>query len=108
MEDTRVHYENPILIIGGGVAGIMAALDLANSGREVHLIEKNNYLGGQVSKLDKLYPTDHCAFCLLWTEIKKCIEHPFITVHTHAHMKKMGQEGNHKRATIVKKPFFIH
>ncbi len=107
MEDARVHGENPILVIGGGVAGITAALDLASAGQVVHLVEQNGHLGGQVSRLDKLYPTDHCAFCPLWTEIKKCRNHPLIRVHTSAYVRELSQEGNHKRAAIVKKPPFI-
>jgi heterodisulfide reductase subunit A len=95
------------LIIGGGVAGITAALDLANAGQVVHLVEQNSHLGGQVSRLDKLYPTDHCAFCPLWTEIKKCRDHPRITVHTSAYVRELRQEGSHKRATIVERPLFI-
>jgi len=107
MEDTRVHGENPILIIGGGVAGITAALDLANAGQVVHVVEQNGHLGGQVSRLDKLYPTDHCAFCPLWTEIKKCRDHRHITVHTSAYVRELRQEGNHRKATIVRRPPFI-
>ncbi len=73
---------SPVLIIGGGVAGIGAALDLAHCGHAVHLVEKGCILGGQVAKLDKLYPTDHCAFCPLWTDVKKLREHPLVTIHT--------------------------
>ena len=94
----------PILIIGGGVAGITAALDLGNLGQRVHLIEIDHWLGGQVSNLDKLYPTDHCAFCPLWTEIKKCREHPYITVHTCTSVKELKEEGILKKVTFVTHP----
>jgi len=80
---------NPVIVIGGGVAGIIAALDLANAGIFVHLVEKRPDLGGHAAILDKLYPTDHCAFCPLWTEIKKCTQHPKITVHTRARVMEL-------------------
>jgi len=72
----------PILVIGGGVAGMQAALDLANAGMPVLLAEKEAHLGGQVMRLDKIYPTDHCAFCPTWTQALLCREHPLITVAT--------------------------
>ena len=96
--------DHSILIVGGGVAGMAAALDLGNLGQRVHLIEIENWLGGQVSNLDKLYPTDHCAFCPLWTEIKKCREHPYITVHTCTFVKELKDEGILKKVTIVRRP----
>lgn len=74
----------PVIVAGGGVAGITAALDLAGSGRRVHLIEKDAVIGGQTARLDKLYPTDHCAFCPVWTQSRLCLAHPLITVHTHS------------------------
>jgi heterodisulfide reductase subunit A len=70
----------PVLVIGGGVAGMQAALDLANAGVTVVLAEKDPHLGGQVMRLDKVYPTDHCAFCPTWTHARACREHPRITV----------------------------
>jgi len=72
----------PILVVGGGVAGMQAALDLANAGAQVVLAEKEAHLGGQVMRLDKVYPTDHCAFCPTWTQARACREHPRISVAT--------------------------
>ncbi|MEN6319569.1 MAG: 4Fe-4S binding protein [Syntrophaceae bacterium] len=99
MEDNNI---SSVLIIGGGVAGISAALDIANAGRIVHLVEKSFVLGGQVAKLDKLYPTDHCAFCPLWTDIKRLRDHPFITVHTCTEVKELKRMEERICATIVK------
>jgi heterodisulfide reductase subunit A len=69
-------------VVGGGVAGMQAALDLANAGVQVVLAEKEAHLGGQVMRLDKVYPTDHCAFCPTWTQARACREHPGITTAT--------------------------
>ncbi len=93
-----------VLIIGGGVAGIGAALDLACCGHAVHLVEKEQILGGQVARLDKLYPTDHCAFCPLWTDIKKLRDNPLVTVHTSTEVKELKREGGRVHAAMVKKP----
>lgn len=98
---------SPVLVVGGGVAGITASLDLANVGQSVHLVESDSHLGGQVSKLDKLYPTDHCAFCPLWTDVKKCMEHSLITVHTLSNVKELKKEGGKYSAVILKNPHYI-
>lgn len=50
-----------VLVVGGGIAGVQAALDLADSGYFVHLIEKTSAIGGAMSMLDKTFPTDDCA-----------------------------------------------
>lgn len=107
MEADLDTLESSILVVGGGVAGIAAALDLANSGLGVHLIEQNHRLGGQVTKLDKLYPTDHCAFCPLWTEIKRCMEHPLITVHRSSHLKALEKDGSHYVSIVIEGPSYI-
>jgi len=99
--------KDAVLVIGGGVAGITVSLDLADAGQAVHLVESDSHLGGQVSKLDKLYPTDHCAFCPLWTDIKKCMEHPLITVHTLSHVKELKKESGEYSAVILKNPHYI-
>ena len=94
---------SPVLVIGGGVAGIGAALDIANAGRAVHLVEKSFTLGGQVAKLDKLYPTDHCAFCPLWTDIKRLRDHPLITVHTCTEVKELRRIEDSINETIIRR-----
>jgi len=91
-----------VLVVGGGVAGISAALDLAGGGHRVHLIESGYDLGGQVAKLDKFYPTDHCAFCPLWTEIRRCKESPAITVHALSRVETLEKKEEGHRAVVAK------
>lgn len=98
---------NRFLIVGGGVAGITAALDLAETGREVCLVDKAASLGGQVAKLDKIYPTDHCAFCPLWTDIKKVQNHSNITVCTSSKVKDITEENGKYLVVIDKEPTII-
>ena len=95
---------SPILVVGGGVAGIGAALDIAGCGCAVHLVEKEPVLGGQVAKHDKLYPTDYCTFCPLWTDIKKLREHPLVTVHTSTEVRELRRADGILHAVMVRKP----
>lgn len=97
----------PVIVIGGGVAGITASLDLARAGTAVHLVEKGPLLGGQVSALDKLYPTDHCAFCPLWTEVRNCFLNPLITVHTCAEVNSITKTDGALRVVVDENPRFI-
>lgn len=103
------HNDNndQFLIVGGGVAGITAALDLAETGREVCLVDSAASLGGQVARLDKIYPTDHCAFCPLWTDIKKVQNHSQITIHTSSKIKDITEENGKYTVVIDKEPIII-
>lgn len=94
----------PVMVVGGGVAGISAALDLAQAGKAVCLIEKSHRIGGQTAKLDKLYPTDHCAFCPLWTDIKRLTEHPLINVYTSASITEIKKTDEHFRVSFALTP----
>ena len=54
-----------VLVVGGGIAGVQAALDLADSGFLVHLVERTAAIGGKMSQLDKTFPTNDCSACIL-------------------------------------------
>ena len=53
------------LVVGGGIAGVQAALDLANSGVKVYLLERSPAIGGKMAQLDKTFPTNDCAMCIV-------------------------------------------
>ena len=55
------NLQGSVMVIGGGIAGMQAALDLANSGFYVHLVERTSAIGGVMSQLDKTFPTNDCA-----------------------------------------------
>ncbi|NIP36544.1 MAG: FAD-dependent oxidoreductase, partial [Thermoplasmata archaeon] len=57
--------EESVLVIGGGIAGFQAALDLAAAGVQVHLVEKTPSIGGRMAQLDKTFPTNDCSMCIL-------------------------------------------
>jgi heterodisulfide reductase subunit A2 len=99
--------QKTVLVVGAGVAGLTAALDLARLGVKVHLVERDAHLGGQTMRLDKLYPTDHCAFCPVWTEAAACRDHPGVTVHPGSLAGNLATDGRRVTAEIVTRPAAI-
>jgi heterodisulfide reductase subunit A len=71
-----------VVVIGGGIAGIQAALDLANHGVRVHLVEKEPAIGGHMAQLDKTFPTNDCSMCILSPKMVEVERHPGIVLHT--------------------------
>ncbi|UCG45384.1 MAG: CoB--CoM heterodisulfide reductase iron-sulfur subunit A family protein [Candidatus Bathyarchaeota archaeon] len=84
-----------VLVIGGGIAGIQAALDLADMGIKVHLVERKPAIGGRMAQLDKTFPTNDCSICILAPKLADCYRHPNITLHTLSEVKNViGQTGD--------------
>ncbi|TXT59088.1 MAG: CoB--CoM heterodisulfide reductase 1 iron-sulfur subunit A [Promethearchaeota archaeon] len=97
-----------ILIIGGGIAGIKAALVSANAGYKVYLVEREPTIGGHMALFDKTFPTLDCSICILGPLMSEVNEHPNIELLTYSEVKKVeGYIGNFK-VTIEKKPRFIN
>ncbi len=100
----RVNAKKHATVIGGGIAGLRAAKDLADRGIAVTLIEKKPFLGGQMACLDRIVPTGDLARDLLCTFAGQILDHPAITVHTCATVESCeGYVGNF-RLGIKKKP----
>ena len=68
-----------VLVVGGGIAGIHAALTLANAGKQVYLVEREPTIGGHMAKFDKTFPTLDCAACILTPKMTAVKQHPNIT-----------------------------
>ncbi|MEM1513349.1 MAG: CoB--CoM heterodisulfide reductase iron-sulfur subunit A family protein [Candidatus Thermoplasmatota archaeon] len=81
-----------VLIIGGGVAGIQAALDLADQGIHVYLVEKEPSIGGRMALLDKTMSTNDCSICILAPKMNECASHPNIEILEYSEV--IGLEGN--------------
>jgi len=79
----------PILIIGGGISGITAALELAEAGQQVVLIEKENYLGGNVSQFNNYFPKLCPPSCGLEINYRRLRSNPRITCYTGAYLKSI-------------------
>lgn len=96
----KVPVTHRALVIGGGIAGIQAALDIANCGKEVILVEKEPSIGGHMSQLSEAFPTLDCSQCILTPRMVEVAQHPNITLYTYAELEKLeGFIGNFK-ATI--------
>jgi heterodisulfide reductase subunit A len=86
-----------VLVVGGGISGMQAALDLANSGYYVYLLEKTPAIGGVMSQLDKTFPTNDCAMCIMSPILVEVGRHVNIELITYADLESVeGQPGNMK------------
>ena len=98
---------NRVLVIGGGIAGIQAALDLADSGCKVYLVEKLPTIGGRMAQLSYTFPTDDCSLCILSPKMAAVYNHPNITLLTYSEVENVdGHVGNFK-VTINVKPRYV-
>jgi len=95
------------LVIGGGISGMQAALDIANSGFEVILVEKTSSIGGRMSQLSETFPTLDCASCILTPKTVEVGHHPKIKLITYSEIEEVeGYLGNFK-VKIKRKPAFV-
>jgi heterodisulfide reductase subunit A len=86
-----------VMVVGGGVAGIQASLDLADSGFKVYLIDQGPNIGGVMAQLDKTFPTNDCSMCILSPKLVATGRHPNITILTNAEITNLeGEAGNFK------------
>ncbi len=103
----KVPVTRRALVVGGGIAGIQASLDLANAGIPVVLVEKEPSIGGHMSQLSETFPTLDCSQCILTPRMVEVAQHPLITLHTWSEVEKVeGFIGNF-RVTIRKKARYV-
>lgn len=96
LEAREVPVEPSSLVIGGGVAGIQAALDLGNMGFKVYLVETQPSIGGKMAQLDKTFPTGDCAICILAPKMVEVSRHPNITLLSYSDVEEVkGYIGNY-------------
>jgi len=96
-----------VLVIGGGIAGIQGALDLAESGQKVYLLENSPAIGGNMARLDKTFPTNDCAMCILSPKIVECGRHLNIETITWAGLEEISGSAGHFTAKIRKRARFV-
>jgi len=100
LQPIKVPITKKALVIGGGIAGIQAALDIADAGKQVIMVEREPSIGGHMSQLSETFPTLDCSQCILTPRMVDVAQHPNITLYSYAELEKLeGFIGNFK-ATI--------
>ncbi len=114
----RVSYNEPleikerplnpdVLVVGGGIAGIQAALDIANGEHRVYLVEKEPAVGGHMAQIDRTFPTLDCSECILTPKMTEVGQHPFITLLAYSEIEEvLGSIGKFK-VKIKKKARYV-
>jgi heterodisulfide reductase subunit A len=115
---SRVYYHQPlesrevpvnpeVMVVGGGIAGIQAALKIADSEHRVYLVERSPSIGGHMAQLDKTFPTLDCSACILTPKMTMAGSHPYIELMTYSEVEEVsGFVGNFK-AKIKKKARYV-
>ena len=95
------------LVVGGGVAGIQAALDLAEMGIETFLVEKGPSIGGRMAQLDKTFPTNDCAMCILSPKLVQAGGHPYLHIITQGEVTGIEGTSPHFKVRVRVKPRYV-
>jgi heterodisulfide reductase subunit A len=105
----QVSVTKRALVIGGGISGIQAALDIANCGHKVVLVEREPTIGGRMAQLDKTFPTLDCSSCILTPKMVDVAQHPNITLLTSAEVREVkGFVGNFEVSILQKARMVDH
>jgi heterodisulfide reductase subunit A2 len=96
-----------VMVVGGGISGIQAALDLADTGFRVYLVEKAPAIGGKMAQLDKTFPTNDCSMCIESPKFLECSRHPNIVLLTRTEVDRVDGKAGDFRVTLTKKPRYI-
>ena len=103
--------ESPVvkraLVIGGGIAGIQTALDIAEAGYEVDIVEKNPTIGGKMTQIDKTFPTLDCAACILTPKMVDCAQHEKIKIYSYSEVEAVSGFVGNFSVKIKKKARYV-
>jgi heterodisulfide reductase subunit A2 len=103
MEKAEAKKIGAVMVVGGGIAGIQASLDLADSGYYVYLVEKDAAVGGTMPQLDKTFPTNDCSMCIISPKLVECGRHLNIEILTMSEVADIsGDEGNYLVEVVQK------
>jgi heterodisulfide reductase subunit A-like polyferredoxin len=96
-----------VLVVGGGIAGIQASLDLANSGLKVYLLEKSAAIGGRMAQLDKTFPTNDCSMCIVSPKLVEAGRHLNIEILTHSELLSLSGAPGRFTARLRRHPRYV-
>jgi heterodisulfide reductase subunit A len=107
LERRQVPIHPAVLVVGGGIAGIDAALTMASAGKHVYLVEREPTIGGHMAQFDKTFPTLDCAACILTPKMTAVKGHKNITLWTYSEVQKVeGYVGNYE-VKVRRKPRYV-
>jgi len=92
-----------VVVVGGGIAGIQSAMDLAESGFKVHIVEKSPSIGGAMTQLDKTFPTNDCSMCIVSPKLVEAARHTNIELYSYAEVDKVEGQAGHFKVQVRKK-----
>ena len=96
LQKRRLPVRPDVLVVGGGIAGLHAALTIANAGKRVYLVEREPSIGGNMARYDKTFPTLECSACILSPKMTAVANHPNITLWTYSEVESVsGYVGNY-------------
>ncbi len=107
MQSNNKKNVGAVLVVGGGVGGMQASLDLADAGFKVYLIEKQPAIGGHMAALDKTFPTNDCAMCTISPRLVSTANHHNIEILTNSELLKIEGEAGRFTATVRRNPRYI-
>ncbi len=99
--------KKPVMVIGGGIAGIQASHDLAEMGIPVFLVESTPSIGGRMAQLDKTFPTNDCSACILAPKVTSCYNHPLVKTLSYSEVTEIKGEAPNLTAVVKRKPRYI-
>ncbi|MCF8031255.1 MAG: CoB--CoM heterodisulfide reductase iron-sulfur subunit A family protein, partial [Desulfohalobiaceae bacterium] len=107
MPKTETSMRGSVLVIGGGVGGMQAALDLAEAGYLVHFLQKESAIGGTMAMLDKTFPTGDCAMCMISPRMVEVARQENIRLHTLARVEQISGSAGDFTAVVRQQPRYV-
>ena len=107
-EKSLIEPVGAALVVGGGIGGMQAALDLANGGIKVYLADRGPAIGGVMAQLDKTFPTNDCAMCTMAPRLVEIGRHKDIDILTLTEVERLGGQAGNFTVTMKKQPRFVN
>ncbi|MCJ8500877.1 FAD-dependent oxidoreductase [Desulfatitalea alkaliphila] len=105
--DSKKSVVGSVMVVGGGIAGIQASLDLADSGYLVKMVEEKSAIGGVMAQLDKTFPTNDCSMCVISPKLVEAGRHLNIDLYTMTEVEKVEGEAGNFKVTLLERPRYV-